>query len=124
MQLSKLSSRLQAKLITIHKNVGFSCVNSNPFQCDACIQYEISCFERALRNIFASNFWQVTVFQIQGSKCYKGYRILLLEPISFEKIQPPKPGLRQNVDDVISIQRIHHLRYNSRFLLLLSILNS
>ena len=37
------------------------------------------------------------------SKSFTEYHILLLELISFKKLQPPKPGQRQKVNDVMRI---------------------
>ena len=53
-------------------------------------QYAISCFAKAYRNNFASNFWQVAVCDIHMSKSFTGYHILLLKLISFQKLQTPK----------------------------------
>ena len=76
---SKMSSRRQAKLITIHRIPGFSFFISFRFQCNTCFQYAISCFAKAYRNNFASNFWQVAVCGIHMSKSFTGYHILLME---------------------------------------------
>ena len=54
--LSKMSSRRQAKLITIYRIPGFSFFISFRFQCNTCVQYAISCFAKTYRNNFASNF--------------------------------------------------------------------
>ena len=53
---SKMSSRRQAKLITIYRIPGFSFFISFRFQCNTCFQYAISCFAETYRNNFASNF--------------------------------------------------------------------
>ena len=53
---SKMSSRRQAKLITIYRNPGFSFFISFRFQRNTCFQYAISCFATTYRNNFASNF--------------------------------------------------------------------
>ena len=45
---------------------------------------------------FASNFLQVIVCGIHVSKSFIDYNILLLELISFQKLHPVKPGIRQN----------------------------
>ena len=119
---SKMSSRRQAKLITIYRIPGFSFFISFRFQCNTCFQYAISCFAKAYRNNFASNFWQVTVCGILMSKSFTGYHILLLEIISFQKLQPPKHRQRQNVNYVMCIQRLHKLQYHRRFLVLFSML--
>ena len=61
---------------------GFSVFISFRFQCNTCFQHAISCFAKAYRNNFASNFWQVAVSGIHMSKSFTGYHILLLELIS------------------------------------------
>ena len=119
---SKMSSRRQAKLITIYRIPGFSFFISFRFQCNTCFQYAISCFAKACRNQFASNFWQVTVCGIHMSKSFTGYHILLLELISFQKLQPQKHRQRQIVNYVMHIQRLNKLQYHRRFLVLFSML--
>ena len=121
---SKMSSRRQAKLITIYRIPGFSFFISFRFQCNTCFKYAISCFAKTYRNNFASSFWQVAVCGIHMSKCFTGYHILLLELISFQKLQPPKHRQRQNVNYVMRIQRLHKLQYRRRFLVLFSMLYS
>ena len=101
---SKISSRRQAKLITIYRIPGFSFFISFRFQCDTCFQYVISCFTKAYRNSFASSFWQVAVCGIHVWKSFTGHHILLLELISFQKFQPPKHWQRQTVNYLIRIQ--------------------
>ena len=118
----KMSSRRQAKLITIYRIPGFSVFISFLFQCNTCFQHAISCFAKAYRNNFASNFCQVAVCGINMSKSFTGYHILLLELISFEKLQPPKHQQRQNFNYVIRIQRLHKLQYHRKFLELFSML--
>ena len=113
---SKMSSRCQAKLITIYRIPGFSFFISFRFQCKACFQYAISCFAKAYRNNFASNFWQVAVCDIHMSKSFTWYSILLLELISFQKLQPPKHRQWQIVNYIIRIQKLHKLQYHRRFL--------
>ena len=120
--LSKMSSRRQAKLITIYRIPGFSFFISFRFQCNTCFQYAISCFEKAYHNNFASNFWQVAVRGIHMSKSFTGYHILLFELISFQKLQPPIHRQRQIVNYVMRIQRRHKLQYHRRFLVLFSML--
>ena len=117
-----MSSRRQAKLITIYRIPGFSFFISFWFQCNACFQFAISCFAKTYRNNFASNFLQVAVCGIKLSKSFTGYHILLLELISFQKLQLPKHGQRQNVNYVMRIQRLHKLQYHRRFLVLFSML--
>ena len=119
---SKISSRRQAKLITIYRIPGFSFFISFRFQCNTCFQYAISCFAKTYRNNFASNFCQVAVCGIHMSKRFIGYHILLLELISFQKLQPPKHRQRQNVNHVMRMQRLHKLQYHRRFLVLFSML--
>ena len=119
---SKMSSRRQAKLITIYRIPGFSFFISFRFQCKTCFQYAISCFAKTYRNNFTSNFWLVTVCGIHMSKSFAGYHILLLELISFQKLQPPKQRQRQNVNYVMCTQRLHKLQYHRRFLVLFSML--
>ena len=121
-RFSKMSSRRQAKMITIYRIPGFSCFISFRFQCKICFQYAISCFAKTYRNNFTSNFWPVTVCGIDMSKSFKGYHILLLELISFQKLQPPKHRQRQNVNYVMCTQRLHKLQYHRRFLVLFSML--
>ena len=87
-----MSSRRQAKLITIYRIPGFSFFFPFRFQCNTCFQYAISFFAKAYSNNFASNFWQVAVCGIHMSKCFTGYHILLLELIS-------KNYKRQNTDN-------------------------
>ena len=99
---SKMSSRRQAKLITIYRIPGFSVFISFRFQCNTCFQYAISCFAKAYRNNYASNFWQVAVCGIHISKSFTGYHILHLELISFQKLQPPKHRQRQIVSYVMT----------------------
>ena len=94
---SKMSSRRQAKLITIYRIPGFSLFISFRFQYKTCFQYAISCFVKVYRNHFASNFWQVAVCGIHMSKSFTGYHILLLELISFQKLQLPKHRQRQSI---------------------------
>ena len=117
-----MSSRRQAKLITIYRIPGFSFFISFRFQCNTCFQYAISRFAKTYRNNFASNFWQVAVCGIHMLKRFIGYHILLLELISFQKLQPPKHRQRQNVNYVMRIQRLHKLQYHRRFLVLFSML--
>ena len=119
---SKISSRRQAKLITINRIPGFSFFISFRFQCNTCFQYAISCFAKAYRNNFASNFRQVAVCGIHMSKSFTGCHILLLELTSFQKLQPQKYRQRQNVNYVMRIQKLHKLPYHRRFLVLFSML--
>ena len=119
---SKMSSGRQAKLITIYRIPGFSFFISFRFECNTCFQYAISCFAKTYRNKFAAIFWQVAVCGIHMSKSFTGYHILLLELISFQKIQPPKHRQRQNVNYVMRIQRLHKLHYHRRCLVLFSML--
>ena len=117
-----MSSRRQAKLITIYRIPGFSFFISFRFQCNTCFQYAISCFAKTYRNDFASNVLQVAVCGIHMSKSFTGYHILLLKLISFQKLQPPKHEQRQNVNYVMRILRLHKLHYHRRFLALFSML--
>ena len=117
-----MSSRRQAKLITIYRIPGFSFFFSFQFQCNTCFQYAISCFVKTYQNNFASNFLQVAVCGIHISKSFTGYHILLLELISIQKLQPPKHRQRQNVNYVMRIQRLHKLQYHRLFLVLFSML--
>ena len=117
-----MSSRHQAKLITIYRILGFSFFISFRFQCNTCFQYAISYFAKAYCNNFASNFWQVAVCGIYMSKSFTGYHILLLELISFQNLQPPKHRQRHIVNYVMRIQRLHKLQYHRRFLVLFSML--
>ena len=118
----KMFSRRQAKLITIYRIAGFSFFTSFQFQCNTCVQYAISCFGKAYRNNFASNFWQVAVCGIHMSKIFTGYHILLLELISFQKIQPPKHRQRQIVNYVMRILRLQKLQYHRKLLVLCSMM--
>ena len=122
LHFSKMSSRRQAKLITIYRIPGFSFFISFRFQCNTCFQYAISWFAKMYRNNFASNLWQVAVCGIHMLKRFIGYHILLLELISFQKLQPPKHRQRQNVNYVMRIQRLHKMQYHRRFLVLFSML--
>ena len=97
-----MSCRRQAKLITIYRTPGFSFFISFRFQCNTCFQYAISCFAKAYLNNSAPNFWQVAVCGIHMSKSFTGYHILLLELISFQKLQPLKHRQRQIVNYLIS----------------------
>ena len=117
-----MSRRRQAKLITIYRIPGFSFFISFRFQCKTCFQYAISCFAKAYRNDFASNFWQVAVCGIHMSKSFTWYHILLLELISFQKLQLPKHRQRHIVNYVMRIQKLHKLQYHHRFLVLFSML--
>ena len=117
-----MSSRRQAKLITIYRISGFSFFISFRFQCNTCIQYAISCFPKTYRNNFASNFLQVAVCGIYMSKSFTGYHILFLELMSFQKLQSPKHRQRQNVNYVMRILRLRKLQYHRRFLVLFSML--
>ena len=117
-----MSSRRQAKLITIYRIPGFSFFISFQLQCNSCFQYAISCFAKPYRNNFASNFSQVAVCGIHMSKSFTGYHILLLELISFQKLQLPKHRQRQIVNYVMRIQRLHKLQYHRRNLVLFSML--
>ena len=119
---SKMSKRLQAKLITIYRIPGFSFFTSFRFQCNTYFQYAISWFAKTYSNNFASNILQVAVCGIHMSKSFAGYHILLLELISFQKLQPPKHRQRQNVNYVMHIQRLHKLQYHRRCLVLFSML--
>ena len=119
---SKMSSRRQAKLITMYRIPGFSFFISFRFRCNTCFQYAISCFAKAYRNNFASNFWQVAVCGIHMSKSFTGYHIWLLELISFQKLQPPKHRQWQIFNYVMHVQRLHKLQYHRRFLVLFSML--
>ena len=110
---SKISSRRQAKLITIYRIPGFKFFISFQFQCNTCYRYAISCFAKAYRNNFA-------VCGIHVSKSFKGYHILLLELISFQKLQPPKHRQWQIFSYVMRIQRLHKLQYHRRFFVLFS----
>ena len=116
------SRRHQAKLITIYRIPGFSLFISFQFQCNTCFQYANSCFAKTYRNNFASSFWQVAVCGINMLKRFTGYHILLLEIMSFQKLQPQKHRQRQNVNYVMRIQRLYMLQYHRRFLVLFSIL--
>ena len=118
----KMSSRRQVKLITIYRIPGFSVFISSRSQCNTCFQYAISRFAKAYRNNFASNFWQVAVCGIHMSKSFKGYHILLLELISFQKWQPQKLRQRQIVNYVMRTQRLHKLQYHRKFLVLFSMM--
>ena len=117
-----MSSRRQAKPITIYRIPGFSFFIFFRFQCNTCFQYAISCFAKTYRNNFASSFWQVAVCGIHMSKSFTGYHILLLELISFQILQPPKHRQRQNVNYVMRIQRLHKMQYHRTFLVLISML--
>ena len=117
-----MSSRRQAKLITIYRIPGFSFFISFRFQRNTCFQYAISWFAKTYRNNFASNFRQAAVCGIHMSKRFIWYHILLLEIISFQKLQPPKHRQRQNVNYVMRIHRLHKLQYHRRFLVLFSML--
>ena len=119
-----MSCRRQAKLITIYIIPGFSFFIYLRFQCNTrtCFQYAISCFAKAYRINFASNFWQVAVCGIHMSKSFTGYRILLLELISFQKLQPPKYRQRQIFNYVMRIQGLHNLQYHRGFFVLFSML--
>ena len=119
---SKMSSRRQAKLINIYRIPGFSFFISFRFQYNTCFQYAISCFAKAYRNNFASNFLQVAGCGIHLWKSFTGCHILLLEHISFQKLQAPKHRQRQNVNYVMRIQGLQKLQYHRRFLLLFSML--
>ena len=121
-KFSEIPRRRQAKLITIYRIPGFSFFISFRFQCNTCFHYAISCFAKAYRNNFVSNFWQVAVCCIYMSKSITWYHILLLEPISFQKIQPPKHRQRQTVNYVMRIQRLHTMQYYRWVLVLLSML--
>ena len=117
-----MSSRRQAKLITINSIPGLSFYISFRFQYNICFQYAILSFAKVYRNNFASNFWQVAVCGIHMSKSFTWYRILLLELISFQTLQPPKRRQRQIVNYVMRIQRLQKLQYHRRFLVLSSML--
>ena len=119
---SKMSSRRQAKLITIYRIPGFSIFISFRLQCNTCFQYAISCVAKAYRNNFASNFLQVAVCGIHMSNSFTGYHILLLELISFQKLQPPKHRQRQIINYFMRIQGLHKLQYHRRFSVLYSML--
>ena len=119
---SKIFSIRQAKLITIYRIPGFSFFISFRFHCNTCFQYAISCFAKAHRNNFAATFWQVAICGIHMSKSFTGYHILLLELISFQKLQPQKHRQRPIVNYVVRILRLHKLQYHRRFLVLFSIL--
>ena len=119
---SKMSNRRQAKLITICRILGFSFFISFQFQWYTCFQYAISWFAKTYRNNSSSNFWQVALCGIHMSKRFIGYHILLLELISFQKLQPPEQRQRQNVNYVMRKQRLHKLQYHCRFLVLFSAL--
>ena len=118
----KMSSRREAKLITIYRIPGFSFFISFRFQCNTCFQYAISSFAKTYRNNFASKFRQVAFCGIHMSKSFTGYNILLLELISLQKLQSPKHRQQQNVNYVMRIQRLHKLQYHRRFLVLFSML--
>ena len=117
-----MSSRRQAKMINIYRIPGFSVFIFFRFQCNTCFQYAISCFAKAYRNNFASNFLQVAVCGIHMSKSFTGYHILLLELISFQKLQPPNHRQRQIVNYFMRIQILHKLQYHRRFSVLYSML--
>ena len=117
-----MSSRRQAKLLTIYRIPGFSFFISFRFQCNTCFQYAISCFKKAYRNNFASNFWQVAVCGIHMSKSFTEFHILPLELISFQNLQPPKHRQRQIANYVMRIQKLQNLQYHRRFLVLFSML--
>ena len=71
---SKISSRRQAKLITIYRIPGFSFFIFFRFQYNTCFQYAISCFAKAYCNNFASNFFfQVAVCGIHTSCEYRDF---------------------------------------------------
>ena len=87
-----MSSRHQAKLFTVYRIPGFSFFIFFRFQCNTWFQYAISCFAKAYRNNIASNFWQVAGCGSHMSKSFTGYHILLLELISFQKLQHTDNG--------------------------------
>ena len=109
---SKMSSIRHAKLITNYRILEISFFISFRFQFNRCFQYAISCFAKAYRNNFASNFKQVAVRGIHMSKSFTGYHILLLKLISFQKIQPPKHRQWQTVNYVMRIQGLHKYKTN------------
>ena len=117
-----MSRRHKSTLITINRIPGFSFFIPFRFQCNTCFHYSISCFAKAYRNNFASNFWKVAVCGIHMSKSFTGYHILILELISFQKLQPPKHRQRQIINYIMRIQRLHKLPYHRRFLVLSSML--
>ena len=110
-----MSRRHQAKLITIYRIPEFSFFISFWFQCNTCFQYAISCFAKGYRNNFASSFWQVAVCGIHMSKSFTGYHILLLELISFQKLQLPKHWQQQIINYVMCTQRLHKSQYHRKF---------
>ena len=119
-----MSSRCQAKLITIYRIRGFSFFISFRFPWNICFQYAISCFATAYayRNNIASNFWQVKVCGIHMSKSFTGYHIVLLKLNSFQNLHPPKNRQRKTVNYVMRIQRLHKLQFHRIFLVLFSML--
>ena len=108
--------------MTTYRIPGFSFFISFRFQCNTCFQFAISCFAKTYRNNFAPNFLQVAVCGIHMSKSFTRYHIMLLELISFQKLQPPKHRQRQNVNYVMRIQRLHKLQYHRTFLVLFCML--
>ena len=119
---STFSSRPQAKLILTHETFGVFTFHSLPISIRYMLVISDFIFRKSAMQYVCFQFLQVTVCGIQGPKCFTWKHILLLKPISFDKIQPPKPGLRHTANYVIHIQELHQLLYHRRFLLLLSIL--
>ena len=76
---------------------------------------------QSISQLFCFQFFlQCAVCGIHMSKSFTGYHILLLELISFQKLQPPKHRKRQIVNYVMRIQRLHKLQYHRRFSVLYS----
>ena len=117
---SKFAIRPQAKLNTIYENFRVFMFHPLPVS----MQNMRSRVLQKHNAIFLLLFF----FKLQ----YPGVNILHMVPcIAFlnqfhskNKIQPPKPGLRQTVNGIIRTQRLQHLRHHHRFCLTYCIIYS
>ena len=125
MHFSKISGRPQAKLNTTHENLRIFMFNPLPLS----MQYKSSICDFVFRTSITqySCFYFIIFLSYRvlypGRNFFHSISYLAFETNSFrKKIQPPKPELRQTVNDLIRIQKIHRLWYHRSILLLFSIL--
>ena len=119
---SKMSSKRQAKLITIYRIPGFQFSSPSGFNAIHAFNMRFHVSQKHIAIILLPFFLQIAVCGIHMSKSFTGYHILLLELISFQKLQPPKHRQRQIVNYFMRIQRLHKLQYHRRFSVLYSML--
>ena len=117
-----MSSRRQAKLITIYWIPGFSFSSPSGLNAIHAFNMRFHGSQKRIAIILLPIFDKLQFLVSICQKGFIGYHILLLELISFLKLQPQKHRQRQNINYVMRIQRLYKLQYHRRFLILFSIL--